>query len=163
VLLNNHYYEWLHKLKHKLILTQMLQLINVYNLCSLFIIFTEKLLIISQLNKLIKDDCEQLIIKDFNLHYLHWKDKRCFTHYSTTDALLNIITNATLKLLLELNIITWKIHNQLTTIDLIFDSKKIQFMIHKCKVRFNLHQNLNDLSIIIKLCLCTFFMQLLTR
>ncbi len=37
---------------------QMLWLINIYNLCSLSIIFTEESSTISRLNKLIKDDCE---------------------------------------------------------------------------------------------------------
>jgi len=42
-------------LKNKI---QMLQLINVYNSCSLSIIFTEESFTISRLNKLIKDDCK---------------------------------------------------------------------------------------------------------
>ncbi len=50
---------------------QMLQLINVYNSCSLFIIFTKESSTISHLNKLIKDDCKQLIVEDFNLHHSH--------------------------------------------------------------------------------------------
>jgi len=50
---------------------QTLQLINIYNLCLLFIIFTEELFTISRLNKLIKEDCKQLIVKDFNLHHSH--------------------------------------------------------------------------------------------
>ena len=50
---------------------QMLQLINVYNLCSLFIFFTEESFTISRLNELIKNDCKQLIVEDFNLHYSH--------------------------------------------------------------------------------------------
>ncbi len=50
---------------------QILQLINIYNSCSLFIIFTEELFTISRLNELIKDDCEQLIVEDFNLHHSH--------------------------------------------------------------------------------------------
>ncbi len=50
---------------------QMLRLINIYNSCSLFIIFTEKSFTISRLNELIKDDCKQLIVEDFNLHYSH--------------------------------------------------------------------------------------------
>ncbi len=142
---------------------QMLQLINVYNSCSLFIIFTEESFTISHLNKLIKDDCKQLIIKDFNLHHSHWKDRRCFTHHTATDALLNIIMNARLKLLLELNTITKEIYNQLTTIDLAFDSKKIQFMIYKCKMKTDLHQKSDYLSIVMKLCLHTSFMQLTTH
>jgi len=48
---------------------QMLQLINVYNLCSLSIIFIEESFTIFHLNELIKDDCKQLIVKDFNLHH----------------------------------------------------------------------------------------------
>ncbi len=118
---------------------QMLRLINVYNSCSLFIIFTEESFTISHLNELIKNDCKQLIVENFNLHHLHWKDRRCFTHHTVIDALLNIITNARLKLLLKLNIITKEIHNQLITIDLVFDSEKIQFMIYKCKMKTDLH------------------------
>ncbi len=38
--------------------TQMLRLLNVYNLSSLFITFTERLLTISRLNELLKNDCE---------------------------------------------------------------------------------------------------------
>jgi len=79
------------------------------------------------------------------------------------NALLNIIMNARLKLLLESDTITKKTHNQLTTINLAFDSEKIQFMIYKCKMRINLHQKSDHLSIITKLCLCTFFMQLTTH
>ncbi len=141
----------------------MLQLINVYNSCSLFIIFTEESFTISYLNELIKDDYKQLIIKDFNLHHSYWEDKRCFTRHTVIDALLNIIMNIRLKLLLELNTITKETYNQLTTINLAFDSKKIQFMIHKCKMRINLHQKFNHLLIVMKLCLCTSFMQLTTR
>ncbi len=87
---------------------QILQLINIYNSCSLFIIFTEELFTISRLNELIKDDCEQLIVEDFNLHHSHWRDRRCFTHHTVTDALLDIVTNARLKLLLESDTITKK-------------------------------------------------------
>ncbi len=141
---------------------QMLWLINIYNLCSLSIIFIEESFTISRLNKLIKDDCEQLIVEDFNLHHSHWEDRRCFTHHTVTDALLDIIINVRLKLLLELNIITKETHNQLTTINLVFDSEKIQFMIYKCKMRINLHQESDHFSIVMKLCLHTFFMQLMT-
>ena len=141
---------------------QTLRLINIYNSCSLSIIFTEESFTISRLNELIKNDCKQLIIKDFNLHHLHWKGRRCFTHHTATDALLNIIINARLKLLLESDTITKETHNQLTTIDLVFDNEKIQFMIHKCEMRTDLHQESDYLSIVTKLCLCTFFMQLTT-
>ncbi len=142
---------------------QTLRLINVYNLCSLSIIFTEESSTISRLNELIKDDCKQLIVEDFNLHHSHWKDKRCFTCYIVTDALLNIITNVKLELLLESGTITRKTHNQLTTIDLAFDSEKIQFMIHKCKMRTDLHQESDHFSIVTKLCLRTSFVQLTTH
>ncbi len=58
---------------------QTLQLINIYNSCSLFFTFTEKSLIISRLSELLKDNCKQLIIKDFNLHHFHWEKWRYFT------------------------------------------------------------------------------------
>ncbi len=103
----------------------MLRLINIYNSCSLSIIFIEESSTISRLNKLIKDDCKQLIVEDFNLHHSYWEDKRCFIHHTVTNALLNIITNVRLKLLLELNTITKEVYNQLTTINLTFDSEKI--------------------------------------
>ncbi len=141
---------------------QMLRLINIYNSCSLSIIFTEESFTISRLNKLIKDDCKQLIIEDFNLHHSYWEGRRCFTCHIATDALLDIITNMRLKLLLESDIITKETHNQLTTIDLAFDSEKIQFMIYKCKMRINLHQKSDHLSIVTKLCLRTSFVQLTT-
>ncbi len=141
---------------------QTLWLINVYNSCLLFIIFIEESFTISHLNKLIKDDCKQLIVEDFNLYYSYWKDRKCFTHHTGTDALLNIIMNARLKLLLESDTIIKETHNQLITINLAFDSKKIQFMIHKCKIKTDLHQESDHLSIVTKLCLCTFFMQLTT-
>ena len=142
---------------------QTLQLINIYNSCSLSIIFTEESSTISQLNELIKDDCKQLIVEDFNLHHSHWRDRKCFIHHAVTDALLDIIINARLKLLLKLNTVTKEIHNQLTTIDLAFNSEKIQFMIHKCEMRTDLHQESDYLLIIMKLCLRTFFVQLTTH
>ncbi len=142
---------------------QTLRLINIYNSCSLSIIFTEESSTISRLNKLIKDDCKQLIVKNFNLHHSHWRDRRCFTRHIAMNTLLDIITNARLRLLLESGTITRETHNQLTTINLAFDSEKIQFMIHKCEMRIDLHQESDHLSIVTKLCLCTFFMQLTTR
>ncbi len=142
---------------------QTLRLINIYNSCSLSIIFTEKSSTISHLNELIKDDCKQLIVEDFNLHHSYWEDRRCFIHHTVTDVLLNIVMNTRLKLLLELNTITRETHNQLTTINLAFDSKKIQFMIYKCKMKTDLHQKSDHLSIVTKLCLCTSFMQLTTH
>ena len=104
-----------------------------------------------------------MIIKNFNLHHSHWKKRRCFTRHMMTDILLNIITNTRLKLLLKLNIITCEAHNQFTMIDLVFNSEKIQFMIRKCKIQINLHQKLNYLSIITKLCLQTISVQLLIQ
>jgi len=103
-----------------------------------------------------------LIIKDFNLHHSHWERWRCFTHHMMIDTLLNIITNARLKLLLKSDTITCEAHNQFTMIDLVFNNEKIQFMIHKCKIQINLHQRLNHLSIITKLCLQIISVQLLT-
>ncbi len=50
---------------------QTLQLINIYNSCSLFSTFIKRFSIISHLSELLKDDCEQLIMKDFNLHHSH--------------------------------------------------------------------------------------------
>ncbi len=141
----------------------MLQLVNIYNSYSLFIIFTKESFTISWLKELIKNDCKQLIIKDFNMHHSHWEDRRYFTHHMMIDALLNIIMNARLKLLFKSDIIIRKIHNQLIMINLTFNSKKIQFMIYKCKMRTDLHQEFNHFSIAIKLCLCTFFIQLSTR
>ncbi len=133
--------------------TQILQLINVYNSCSLFSTFTKRSSIISHLNKLLKDGCKQLIMKDFNLHHSHWKKWRCFTWHAAINSLLDIITNVKLKLLLKSDIITCKTHNQFTTIDLVFSSEKIQFMICKCKICINLHQESNHLSIVTELCL----------
>ncbi len=142
--------------------TQMLRLLNIYNSCSLFTTFTERSLIISRLNELLKNDCKQLIIEDFNLHHSHWEEWRCFTRHTMTDTLLNIITNARLKLLLKSDTITREAHNQFTMIDLVFSSKKIQFMTRKCKIQINLHQRLNHLLIITELCLQTISVQLLT-
>jgi len=142
--------------------TQTLRLLNVYNSCSLFTTFTEKSSIISRLNELLKNNCEQLIIEDFNLHHSHWEKWRCFTRHTTTDTLLNIITNARLKLLLKSDTITCEAHNQSTTIDLVFSSEKIQFMIRKCKIWINLHQRLNHLSIVTELCLQTISVQFST-
>jgi len=70
-----------------------------------------------------------------------------------TDILLNVIINTRLKLLLKSDIITHKAHNQFTMINLVFNSEKIKFMICKCKIQINLHQRLNHLLIITKLCL----------
>ncbi len=141
----------------------MFKLLNVYNLSSLFIIFTEKLLIILCLNELLKNDCEQLVIEDFNLHHSHWKERRCFIQHMIINTLLNVITNARLKLLLKSDIITHEIHNQFTMIDLIFSSEKIQFIIHKCKIWINLHKKLDHLSIVTKLSLQTISVQLSTH
>ncbi len=142
--------------------TQMLRILNIYNSCSLSTTFTERSSIISRLNKLLKNDYEQLIVKDFNLHHSHWEEWRCFTRHMTTDTLLNVITNARLKLLLKSDTITRKAHNQFTTIDLVFSSKKIQFMTCKCKIQINLHQRLNHFLIITELCLQTISVQFST-
>ncbi len=143
--------------------TQTLRLLNVYNSCSLSTTFTERSSIISRLNELLKNDCEQLIIEDFNLHHSHWEEWRCFTRHTMTDTLLNVIINTRLKLLLKSDTITCEAHNQFTTIDLVFSSEKIQFMTCKCKVRIDLHQRLNHLSIITELCLQTISVQLSTQ
>ncbi len=140
--------------------TQTLKLLNVYNSCSLFTTFTERFSIISRLNELFKNDCEELIIKDFNLHHSHWRERRCFTHHMMIDTVLNIITNARLKLLLKSDTITYEVHNQFATINLVFNSEKIQFMTCKCKIRINLHQRSNHLLIITELCLQTISVQL---
>ncbi len=70
---------------------------------------------------------------------------------------------ARLKLLLESDIIIKEIHSQFITIDLAFDSERIQFMIYKCKMRTDLHQESDHLLIVIKLCLYTIFMQFMTH
>jgi len=44
-------------------------LLNVYNLNSTSIIFIKESSIILQLNELVKNDYEQLIIRNFHLHY----------------------------------------------------------------------------------------------
>ncbi len=86
----------------------------------------------------------------FELKYSTWRDQSTIyiIHIKKTEdaslitqwsILYYIIMNARLKLLLELNTITQKTHNQLTTINLVFDSEKIQFIIYKCKVRIDLH------------------------
>jgi len=69
------------------------------------------------------------------------------------DTLLNVITNARLKLLLKSGTITHETHNQFTTIDLVFSSEKIQSMICKCKVQIDLHQKSDHILIVTKLCL----------
>ncbi len=135
--------------------TQTLQLINIYNLCSLFFTFTKRFSIISCLSELFKDDCKQLIMKDFNLHHSHWREWRCFTWHATINSLLDIITNTKLKLLLKLDIITCKTYNQFTTINLVFSSEKIQFMTCKCKICIDLHQESNHFLIVTELCLQT--------
>ncbi len=142
---------------------QTLQLINVYNSCSLFFTFIKKSSIISRLSELLKDDCKQLIMKDFNLHHSHWEEWRCFIQHAVINSLLDIITNAKLKLLLKSNTITCKIHNQFTIINLVFNSKKIQFMTCKCKICIDLHQELNHLSIVTELCLQTTSVQSSTQ
>ena len=79
-----------------------------------------------------------------------------------TDTLLNVITNARLRLLLKSDTITRKIYNQFMMINLVFSSEKIQFMTCKCKVWINLHQKSNHLLIVTELNLQTISMQLLT-
>jgi len=143
--------------------TQMLKLLNVYNLNSLFSTFTEKFSTISRLNELVKNDCEQLVIENFNLHHSHWEEWRCFTQHTTINTLLNVITNARLKLLLKSNTIICKIYNQFTMINLVFSSEKIQSMTRKCEVQINLHQRSDHLSIITELNLQTISVQLLTH
>ena len=143
--------------------TQALRLLNVYNSSSLFITFTEKFSTISRLNELLKNDCKQLVVEDFNLHHLHWERWRCFTQHTMIDILLNVITNARLKLLLKSNTITREAHNQFTIIDLVFSSEKIQFMTRKCKIRIDLHQRSNHLSIVTELCLQTISVQFSIR
>ncbi len=76
-----------------------------------------------------------------------------------TDTLLNIITNARLKLLLKSGTITCETYNQFTTINLVFSSEKIQSMTCKCKVQINLHQKSNHLLIVTKLNLQTISVQ----
>ncbi len=90
---------------------QTLQLINIYNSCSLFSTFIKRSSIISRLSKLLKDNCKQLIMKDFNLHHFHWEKQRCFTQHAAINSLLDIVTNAKLKLLLKSDTITYKTHN----------------------------------------------------
>ncbi len=141
---------------------QILRLLNVYNSCSLFTTFTKRSSIISRLNELLKNDCKQLIVEDFNLHHSHWERRKCFTRHMMTDTLLNIITNARLKLLLKSDTITREAHNQFTTINLVFNSEKIQFITCKCKIRIDLHQRLNHLLIITELCLQTISVQFST-
>ena len=75
------------------------------------------------------------------------------------DTLLNIITNARLRLLLKSDTIIHKIHNQFTIINLVFSSEKIQSMTCKCKVQINLHQKSNHLLIVTKLNLQTISVQ----
>ncbi len=70
--------------------TQTLRLLDVYNSCSLFTTFIKRSSIISHLNELLKNDCKQLIIKDFNLHHSHWKKQRCFTHHMMIDQRWNL-------------------------------------------------------------------------
>ncbi len=141
---------------------QILRLLNVYNSCSLFTTFTKRSSIISRLNELLKNDCKQLIVEDFNLHHSHWERRKCFTRHMMTDTLLNIITNTRLKLLLKSDTITREAHNQFTTINLVFNSEKIQFITCKCKIRIDLHQRLNHLLIITELCLQTISVQFST-
>ncbi len=75
---------------------------------------------------------------------------------------IDVITKTRLKLLLKPGTITCEAHNQFTTIDLVFSSEKIQFMTCKCKIRIDLHQRLNHLSIVTELCLQTISVQLST-
>ena len=150
----------IHSLNNKQL---MLHLMNIYNLNLISIILIKNSLIISLLNKLIENDCEQSIIKDFNLHHSHWESRKYFIHYMIMNSLLNVIMNVKLKLLLKLNIITCEAYNQHTMKNLIFNSKKLWSMLLKCKVRIDLHQKLNHLLIIMKICLCTFFMQFSTH
>ncbi len=137
----------------------MLKLLNVYNSSSLFITFTEKLLTISRLNELLKNNCKQLVVEDFNLHHSHWEKQRCFTQHMMINTLLNVITNARLKLLLKSGTITCKTHNQLMMINLVFSSEKIQSMTCKCKVRINLHQKSDYFLIVTELNLQTISVQ----
>ncbi len=81
------------------------------------------------------------------------KNEDASLNIAVINSLLDIITNAKLKLLLKSDIITCKTHNQFTTINLVFSSEKIQFMTRKCKICINLHQELNHLSIVTELCL----------
>ncbi len=143
--------------------TQTLRLINIYNSCLLFFTSIKKSSIISRLSELLKDDCKQLIVRDFNLHHSHWERWRCFTRHAAINSLLDIITNAKLKLLLKSDTITCKTHNQFTIIDLVFSSEKIQFMTRKCEICINLHQELNHLLIVTELCLQTTSVQSSTQ
>ena len=79
------------------------------------------------------------------------------------DTLLNDITNARLRLLLKSDTITREAHNQFIMIDLVFSSEKIQSMTRKCKVRINLHQKSDYLSIVTELNLQTISVQSSTR
>ena len=143
--------------------TQMLRLLNIYNSSSLFITFTERFSTISCLNELLKNNCKQLVIENFNLHHSHWERRRCFTWHMMIDILLNVIINARLKLLLKSDTITRKIHSQFTIINLVFSSEKIQFMTRKCEVWIDLYQKSDHFLIVTELNLQKISVQFLTR
>ena len=120
---------------------------NIYNPCQISYSSTQGDSTLPRLREALETQGNHIVVGDFNLHHPYWGGTRCVTRHAAADQLLEIVSGATLDLLLPAGTITREQHQQRTTIDLVWASLPLANRMRRCGALPALHQGSYHLPI----------------
>ncbi len=128
-------------------ISRIVHIHNVYNASSISYSLNELLSSLKTTKRLLNDDAEHVLLKDFNLHHSLWLDSIRFTQHVAVDQLIELFNTTHMQFCLSQSIIIWKAKNSINTIDLIFMTSRLQACVTHCESRFDLNQFSDHISV----------------
>jgi hypothetical protein len=120
---------------------------NVYNALSISYSSHELLSSLKTIKRLLNDDAEHVLLKNFNLHHSLWSDSTRFTQHVAIDQLIKLFNTMHMQFCLSQNIIIWKTKNSINTIDFMFMTSRLQTCVTHCESRFDWNQFSNHIFV----------------
>jgi hypothetical protein len=113
---------------------------NVYSASSISYSSNELFSSLKTMKRLLNDDAEHVLLKDFNLHHSLWSDSTRFTQHVAINQLIELLNTTHMQFCLSQNIIIWEARNSINTIDLMFITNRLQACVTHCESRFDINQ-----------------------
>jgi hypothetical protein len=129
--------------------SKRIRICNVYNFSSISYSFRESSFSLSKTRRiLLRTSIEHdILFENFNLHHSFWSDSSKLTQHAAVDELFDLIDDHQLSLILSIEIITWKIRNIFSKINLTFMTNYLTDRLKHCMFKSNMKQFSNHIFI----------------
>ncbi len=110
----------------------------VYNSSFIFYILRVVLIVIETIKSKLNDEKKHILLKDFNLHHLMWKEIFKSIQHDATNRFIDVVLQTRMQFMLLINTNIWKTKHSNNTIDLVFMIDWFVNNVINCETRFDL-------------------------